>query len=81
MKYAILLNFNVCFMLEIIFLDQISGRIYSNNRRRTMNKTKIAITVDQQTVKRIDRLVRKEAFPDRSKALNTKITKVKIHGI
>jgi len=68
-------------MLEIIFLDQISGRIYSNNRRRTMNKTKIAITVDQQTVKRIDRLVRKEAFPDRSKALNTKITKVKIHGI
>lgn len=34
-----------------------------------MNKTKIAITLDQQTVKRIDRLVREETFPSRSQAI------------
>ena len=34
-----------------------------------MNKTKIAITLDQRTVKCIDRLVREEVFPSRSQVV------------
>jgi len=34
-----------------------------------MNKTKIAITLDQHTVKCIDRLVREEVFPSRSQVI------------
>lgn len=34
-----------------------------------MNKTKIAITLDQRTVERIDRLVREDAFPSRSQVI------------
>ena len=34
-----------------------------------MNKTKIAITLDQRTVECIDRLVREEAFPSRSQII------------
>lgn len=34
-----------------------------------MNKTKIAITLDQRTVKCIDRLVREEVFPSRSQII------------
>jgi len=34
-----------------------------------MNKTKISITLDQRTVKCIDRLVREEVFPSRSQVI------------
>ena len=34
-----------------------------------MNKTKIAITLDQRTVKCIDRLVREEVFTSRSQVI------------
>ena len=34
-----------------------------------MNKTKIAITLDQRTVKCIDRLVQKEVFPSLSQVI------------
>ena len=34
-----------------------------------MNKTKIAITLDQRTVKCMDRLVREEVFPSRSQVI------------
>ena len=34
-----------------------------------MNKTKIAITLDQRTVKCIDRLVWEEVFPSRSQVI------------
>lgn len=34
-----------------------------------MNKTKIAITLDQRTVKCIDRLVREAVFPSRSQVI------------
>lgn len=34
-----------------------------------MNKTKIAITLDQRTVKCIDRLVREEVFPSRNQVI------------
>jgi len=34
-----------------------------------VNKTKIAITLDQRTVKCIDRLVREEVFPSRSQVI------------
>jgi len=38
-----------------------------------MNKTKIAITLDQRTVKCIDRLVREEVFPSRSQVIQEAI--------
>ena len=48
-----------------------------------MNKTKIAITLDQRTVKCIDRLVREEVFPSRSQviqeALGKKLQRIE-HG-
>ena len=34
-----------------------------------MNKNKIAITLDQNIIKRLDRLVRKHAFTNRSRAI------------
>ena len=34
-----------------------------------MGKAKIAITLDEQTVGRIDRLVRQKAYPSRSRAI------------
>ncbi len=34
-----------------------------------MGKAKIAITLDERTVGRIDRLVRRKAFPNRSRAI------------
>jgi len=34
-----------------------------------MATTKIAITLEEETLKRIDRLVRRQAFPSRSRAI------------
>lgn len=34
-----------------------------------MNKTKIAITLDQKAIKRLDRLVSEHIFPNRSQAI------------
>ena len=34
-----------------------------------MGKTKIAITIDEQTVKKVDLLVKKRLFPNRSQAI------------
>lgn len=34
-----------------------------------MNKTKIAITLDQKAVERLDRLVREHIFPNRSQVI------------
>jgi metal-responsive CopG/Arc/MetJ family transcriptional regulator len=34
-----------------------------------MNKTKIAITLDQKAIKRLDRLVSEHVFPNRSQAI------------
>ena len=34
-----------------------------------MSTTKIAITLDEKAVKRLDRLVKKQVFPNRSKAI------------
>ena len=34
-----------------------------------MNKTKIAITIDQKSVKQLDRLIRKQVFSNRSQAI------------
>lgn len=34
-----------------------------------MSTTKIAITLDEKTVKRLDRLVKEQVFPNRSKAI------------
>jgi metal-responsive CopG/Arc/MetJ family transcriptional regulator len=38
-----------------------------------MGKSKIAITLDQQTVGRLDQLVRERAFPNRSQAIEEAI--------
>ena len=34
-----------------------------------MGKTKIAITIDEKTVKEVDRLVKKHVYPNRSQAI------------
>ena len=34
-----------------------------------MGTTKVAITIDRETLKRLDRLVRKRVFPNRSRAI------------
>lgn len=34
-----------------------------------MGTTKVAITIDKETLKRLDRLVRKRVFPNRSRAI------------
>ncbi|MGR3317123.1 MAG: ribbon-helix-helix domain-containing protein [Candidatus Anammoxibacter sp.] len=34
-----------------------------------MNKTKIAITIDQKSVKQLDHLIKKQVFPNRSQAI------------
>ena len=38
-----------------------------------MGKAKIAITIDERMVTRIDRLVRQKAFPNRSQAIEAAI--------
>ena len=34
-----------------------------------MNRTKVAISIDQKTLSQVDRLVRKHIFPNRSQAI------------
>lgn len=38
-----------------------------------MPKAKIAISLDEQTLERLDRLVRKKAFPNRSQAIEVAV--------
>lgn len=38
-----------------------------------MSTTKVAITLERETLTKLDRLVRKRAFPNRSKAIQTAV--------
>ena len=39
----------------------------------TMTKTKVAVTLDIRTLRRVDRLVRDERFPNRSQAIEAAV--------
>jgi len=43
--------------------------IYCNTRRYDMGTTKVAITIDKETLRLLDRLVRKRVFLNRSRAI------------
>jgi Arc/MetJ-type ribon-helix-helix transcriptional regulator len=42
---------------------------YGHTRRKTMAKTKVAISLDESTLGRLDKLVQKQVFPNRSQAI------------
>jgi Arc/MetJ-type ribon-helix-helix transcriptional regulator len=50
-------------------LDNKMGMMYYHTKEHSMGKAKIAITLDEKTVNRIDRLVQKKAFSNRSQAI------------
>ena len=50
-------------------LDTVPGMIYCHTKERGMGKAKIAITLDEKIVDRIDRLVEQETFSNRSQAI------------
>lgn len=39
------------------------------NRNTTMSTSKVAVTIDRRLLERLDALVKKKAFPNRSKAI------------
>lgn len=47
---------------------------YSHERLDQMPRSKIAITLDEQTLKRLDRLVAKDAYTSRSRAIEEAIS-------
>ena len=51
-------------------LDGIGSMIYHHTK---MSAAKIAITIEEDILKEIDRLVRAQVFPNRSKAINTTV--------
>ena len=50
-------------------IDEYSGMMYYHTRESAMAKSKIAITLDDGIVGRIDNLVRKREYPNRSRAI------------
>jgi Arc/MetJ-type ribon-helix-helix transcriptional regulator len=52
-------------------LDMSGGMTYRNTKRCVMPKAKIAISLAEHTLKRLDRLVRERIFPNRSQAIET----------
>jgi Arc/MetJ-type ribon-helix-helix transcriptional regulator len=50
-------------------LDTLNGMTYGNTTRCVMPKAKIAITLAEQTLERLDRLVRGGVFVNRSQAI------------
>jgi Arc/MetJ-type ribon-helix-helix transcriptional regulator len=52
-------------------LDRRDGMTYSNTTRYVMPKAKIAISLAEQTLKRLDLLVREKIFPNRSQAIES----------
>jgi Arc/MetJ-type ribon-helix-helix transcriptional regulator len=46
---------------------------YRNTKRFVMPKAKIAISLDKQTLDRLDRLVREKAFANRSQAIEAAV--------
>ena len=52
-------------------LDTDNGMTYRNTKRCVMPKAKIAISLAEQTLERLDRLVQNKIFPNRSQAIET----------
>jgi Arc/MetJ-type ribon-helix-helix transcriptional regulator len=50
-------------------LDRRDGMTYRNTKRYVMPKAKIAISLAEQTLERLDLLVREKIFPNRSQAI------------
>jgi Arc/MetJ-type ribon-helix-helix transcriptional regulator len=46
---------------------------YGNTKRHVMPKAKIAISLDKQTLERLDSLVRNKAFANRSRAIEAAV--------
>lgn len=51
------------------FLENLAGMIYCNTGGEIMARSKIAITIDQNTLNRLDFLVKSRLFPNRSRAI------------
>ena len=47
--------------------------IYSNTNGGIMSTAKIAISIDEQVLARLDRLVKTHIFPNRSKAIQAAV--------
>jgi Arc/MetJ-type ribon-helix-helix transcriptional regulator len=66
----------ILFGFKPFFLDPDKGMIYCH----TMAKNKIAITIEQDLLKKLDELVEEEVYPNRSaaiqEAINDKITRI-----
>ena len=52
-------------------LDTGKGMTYRNTKRCVMPKAKIAISLAEQTLERLDLLVREKIFPSRSQAIES----------
>jgi Arc/MetJ-type ribon-helix-helix transcriptional regulator len=50
------------------------GMMYPHPGRLAMAKTKVAVTLDSQTLRRVDRLVRDARYPNRSRAIEAAVT-------
>jgi len=55
-------------------LDLGNGMTYSNTERDVMPKAKIAISIADQTLQRLDRLVQDKTFNNRSQAIEAALT-------
>jgi len=55
-------------------LDTEKGMTYGNTERDVMPKAKIAISIADQTLQRLDRLVDNKTFNNRSQAIETALT-------
>jgi Arc/MetJ-type ribon-helix-helix transcriptional regulator len=55
-------------------LDTAGGMTYRNTKRYVMSKAKIAISLGEQTLERLDLLVREKIFPNRSQAIEAVLT-------
>jgi len=51
------------------FLENLVGMIYCHTGGEIMARSKIAITIDQNTLNRLDFLVKSRLFPNRSRAI------------
>jgi Arc/MetJ-type ribon-helix-helix transcriptional regulator len=63
-----------CQKIMGIFLENRLGMIYYHTGGDKMTVSKIAITIDDNTLKQIDVLVKSKLFPNRSKAIQEAIT-------
>ena len=55
-------------------LAAIAGMMYYHTGRPLMAKTKVTVTLESQTLRRVDRLVRDAYYPNRSQAIEAAIT-------